>query len=76
MPYIVLVLAKATGWTEEKIINLPFYRVKQYLHSYLVYNGTATRWQHSNAKEKAAIKDKLQRLINNDNNKDPYYTDR
>lgn len=56
-------LAKNTGWTEAQIVNLPYYRILQYLHAFLVYNGQATRWAAVDQAKKEHIKNKLKNLL-------------
>lgn len=50
---MIYMLARATGWGEETILNMPFVKFLQYLHCHLVYQGAATRWLTPTAQELA-----------------------
>jgi hypothetical protein len=42
---MVFMLARATGWGENVILEMPYPKFLQYLHCHLVYQGAATRWE-------------------------------
>lgn len=71
MQYFTLVLAKETGWSEETIVNMPYHRVKQYLHCLQVYNGVATKWIYTDENKKENLKQLIRNKLN-DYNKNTY----
>ncbi len=47
--WLTAYLASKTGWREEYIQSLPFYKVLLYLHSYNVLDGCNTSWLKADA---------------------------
>lgn len=61
---MVYMLARATGWGEEKILAMPYPKFLQFLHCHLVYQGGATRWVTPTEQEKAETDRKFNALFN------------
>lgn len=59
----MLMLAKATGWAENELMRMPMKRAMQYLHAYVVHEGNATRWKHSDEAKEAAFESKLENIL-------------
>jgi hypothetical protein len=45
----VATLAEKTGWHEEYIKQIPFYKILSYFHVYNVRSGARTDWRHADA---------------------------
>ena len=44
MAWLVFMLAKATGWGEAYIWDMPYAKGLIYLHCHVLYQGCDTRW--------------------------------
>jgi hypothetical protein len=62
---MVYMLARATGWAEEKIHDMPYPKFLQFLHCHLVYQGAATRWEYLTEAEKAETDSKFDAFFTN-----------
>lgn len=60
----IIYLARATGWTEQKIKSMPISKLTQLLHAAVVQDGGNTVWAHVDKAEEFNLKNKIQNLIN------------
>lgn len=64
---MIVVMARATGWSEAYIKRMPLKILLQYVHAWLVQEGQATRWVHDDAVKTESARRRLADIINNDN---------
>lgn len=57
-------LAQQTSWSEEYILNMPFFKVLLYVHSFNVINGSNTRWLATSSDVDKIDKTELDSIIN------------
>lgn len=60
---MVFIIARATGWRESEIWELPLPRALQYLHANMLLEGRATTWQYQFKSERLLMQGKLQALL-------------
>ena len=60
---MTLLVAKATGWPEEKIWQMAFARLLQYVHAYVISEGARTVWAFADAREEAFLQQKVKRVL-------------
>lgn len=60
---MTMVLAKATGWQEEKIWQMAFARLLQYVHAYVLSEGGNTDWAYANAAEERLLAFKIKNAL-------------
>lgn len=52
LTFLAACLAKNTGWNEDYILKMPFFKVLLYTHIYNILNGAITDWASVDASEK------------------------
>lgn len=57
---MTMLLARATGWQEEKIWSMAFARLLQYVHAYVLSEGAHTDWAYAHAADERALARKIQ----------------
>lgn len=60
---MVFIIARATGWREAAIWDLPLARALQYLHANMLLEGRATTWQYQFKSERRQFEQKLNALL-------------
>lgn len=56
-------MAKATGWGEKYLINMPYARFLMYVHCNLLANGGDTRWAIATDSERRETEKKLDKFL-------------
>lgn len=59
----MFILARATGWGEEYIMNMPYAKALLYLHCHMLYQGCNTRWAAVLEDEAQAMDEKFATLL-------------
>ena len=62
-----MIMARATGWTEYYIKHMPLKILLQYVHAWLVQEGQATRWAHVDRVKQGAVRNRIAKIIEQDN---------
>ena len=58
----VFTIARATGWSEERILWMPLRRAMQYAHAAWISEGIRTGWRHATAEEAQSAQALYERL--------------
>lgn len=61
--YLTSLIAKNFGWSEETIINLPFFKVLLYAHGINVLEGYNTRWKNFDGDSKKLTLNELDTFL-------------
>lgn len=61
-----MIMARATGWEEDKIKRMPLKVLLQYVHAWIVQEGGATRWVHDDGGS-AEVSRQIRDIIERDN---------
>lgn len=56
-------LARATGWSEAQIWDMPYLKGLMYLHCHMLYQGCNTRWAAVTADEEADLDNQFNRYL-------------
>ena len=59
----MFILARATGWSEAHIWNMPYTKGLIYLHCHMLYQGCDTQWAAVTADECEALDSKFNALL-------------
>ena len=64
---LIMIMARATGWTEYYIKHMPLKILLQYVHAWLVQEGNATRWAYADRAKQRAMRSRIAEIIEQDN---------
>lgn len=64
---MIMIMARATGWSEHHIKTMPLKSLLQYVHAWLVHEGKATSWLHEDYERAQNVIMRLEDIIKSDN---------
>lgn len=63
MTYLAALMAEKTGWSEKKILSMPFFKLLSYVHVFNIRAGMATDWARLDRQQSKIAREKFNAIF-------------